>query len=137
MKKTILTFVATVFLATAFSCSSDDNDGPVDPIAGKWNFTGHIRQGEEITLDDCDKLDFINFTDNNTFEESNSEINTSGNCQAFVYAGTWTKTAERKYTGKYNNDDDVIIWELSEDGKTLTDIEEDQNFRRLLIYTKK
>ena len=136
MKKTILTFVATVFLTTAFSCSSDDNDGPVDPIAGKWNFTGRIVNGEEQTLDDCDKKDFITFANNNTFEDDDSELNTSNECESFANAGTWTKTEKGKYTGKYNNDNDVIIWELSEDGKTLTDIEEDQNYSRRLIYTK-
>lgn len=139
INKTIL-IMAAIFTATLFSCSSDDDGGTttvVDPIVGKWNLTSRIVNDEAQQLDDCDLKDFLIFKNDNSFEEVlNEDSGTGDNCTAYNDAGTWKKIEENKYTGLYSNDDYIINWELSEDGKTLTDIEEDENYSRLLIYTK-
>ena len=141
MKKTIL-IMAAIFTATLFSCSSDDDGGTttvVDPIVGKWNFTKFTIEGEEQTLDDCDLKSFYVFTVD-SFEESLSEFN-NDICETDNIDGTWVKTEEGKYTAKYNDFDDVLNFELSEDGKTLTDINTElvvngEAQTRLFIYTK-
>ncbi|GAA4274603.1 lipocalin family protein [Aquimarina gracilis] len=143
MKKTILTFVATVFLTTAFSCSSDDNDAPVDPIIGKWNQESFTIDGVEQTLTDCDREFFYRFNAEG-FEIFVSEF-FNGQCRKDNDMGTWERDAENplKYSGVILSDpDDPIAFELNQEGTVLSEISI-RNFNGtgrletlIFIYTK-
>ena len=71
MKKVILFFTLATFILT--SCSSDDSDNSSssqDLLIGTWTWHQSYFNGEEQSLDDCDKMDTIVINSDGTFNES-------------------------------------------------------------------
>ena len=69
MKKVFILF--SVLASVVFtSCNKDENDGqtPEETLAGSWQLTAQVDNGEASELDNCDKEQTIVFNSDSTYD---------------------------------------------------------------------
>lgn len=103
MKKINLLF-ALLLTATFFVACDKDDDGTSNEfneanLKGKWFSVSATEDGESFELDECDKMDNVEFLGNNTFKTEvyyteNEDVNADGtvtlNCELDAEdEGTW------------------------------------------------
>jgi len=112
MKKFILLLSAITL--TFNSCSSDDDNTPVqeDAFIGIWTQSKLLFEGNEQTINDCDRESAFTINLDGTFTESSYFTNSNGICELdFSDTGTWENLSNNTYKLKYNPDEDGDVYE--------------------------
>ncbi|RZS93523.1 lipocalin family protein [Aquimarina brevivitae] len=87
MKKLTFTLLLAI-TATLFSCQTDDDATPQDPIMGNWQLKSESANGIIIGDDDCRMQSTITFSaDKYNYEDFDE--NENGNCIKASGAGVW------------------------------------------------
>jgi hypothetical protein len=140
MKKAILFFTLATFLLT--SCSSDDGDNSSssqDLLIGTWTWYQSFFNGEEQSLDDCDKMDTIVINSDGTFNESYF-YDDNGTCVSDgTDSGTWQNLGNNVYRTVYGAgtpDEETLDQTILFEGNTFYIEEVDGQFSFKIVYIR-
>ena len=101
MKKITLLLVITVMAFTG--CKSDDDGASgTDPLIGTWTLHQELVNGQEQTLDDCDKMETIIVNANGTYTEKYF-YEANGTCEIDATdVGIWENLGNSVYRVTYD-----------------------------------
>lgn len=126
-----------VLAATFTSCSSDDDAPAISEgnLIGKWQWTASEENGEAVTLDECDKMDTIEFQKDGVINSNTFFTNTTVNgnqtivtCEEdFSGSGKWSLSGDVLTSTFGNQSGTVKIIELTSTTIKLEDVDEFTN----------
>ncbi len=136
MKKLFLVFsLLSIVSLSLVSCSNDDDD-TTDLIIGKWQLIQEFENDEEVTLDECELKNTIEFKTSGSFIVIEYEDDLNIGCEVYQITGTFENLGNSLYKMIFEDDigsySSTITLSIENDNLVMVDNDEDYTSKSIL-----